>query len=554
VLGFFFLWLRLSVSRVNSQERAIRIRRYIERQGGVWIKIGQLFASRRDILPEVYCDELERLTDSASAFPPDAAQRVIEESLGGPLERFFDVFDPQPLAAASIGQVHRARLRLDRVWVAVKVKRPHIASVFDRDLALVGWITRFLKKRRIAPHMRWDDFFDELETMFLEELDYRIEASSGDRLRKIVRKHGVYAPKVFLQFCTSDVLVMEFVDGVLMSDYIRVRYADPAKAEAWCEANNIQPRRVAFRLFETIQRQVLEEDMFHADLHPGNLMLLKNSRIALIDFGSAGTLEGNIREQWLWQSAWQRERNYVKGTDMSLQIVTPLPPMDVETFVKKLARLQRSRDFRTAAKAIPYEEKSSPRLNKKISQLSREYQVPASWDFIKHTRTFFVMETSIRYLDPQADFARFTLRYQRRAGRRAERQGGGFSWLGNLRSVLVELPKITRMVSENVYFNSIILRREAKAMQIRSHYLIHTALTLIGTVIGTLILVALSVFIHKAHDDIRTGAFNSVGIVADIRALFGAIGYIDYIIWAVIILLMFNTYRKLRALKRLYLQ
>jgi ubiquinone biosynthesis protein len=402
--------------------------------------------------------------------------------------------------------------------------------------------------------MRWDDFFDELETMFLEELDYRIEASSGDRLRKIVRKHGVYAPKVFLQYCTSDVLVMEFVDGVLMSDYIRVRYADPAKAEAWCEANNIQPRRVAFRLFETIQRQVLEEDMFHADLHPGNLMLLKNSRIALIDFGSAGTLEGNIREQWLWQSAWQRERNYVKGTDMSLQIVTPLPPMDVETFVKKLGRLQRSRDFRTAAKAIPYEEKSSPRLNKKISQLYREYQVPASWDFIKHTRTFFVMETSIRYLDPQADFARFTLRYQRRAERRAERQGSGFSWLGNLRSVLVELPKITRMVSENVYFNSIILRREAKAMQIRSHYLIHTALTLMGTVIGILILVALSVFIHKAHDDIRTGAFNSVGIVADIRALFGSIGYIDYIIWVVIILLMFNTYRKLRALKRLYLQ
>src|SRR5262249_3582994 len=159
-----------------------------------------------------------------------------------------------------------------------------------------------------------------------------------------------------------------------------------------------------------------------------------------------------------------------------------------------------------------------------------------------------------RYLDPQADFARFTLRYQRRAGRRAERQGGGFSWLGNLRSVLLELAKITRMASENVYFNSIKLRREATPIQIRSHYLTHTALTLMGTVIGTLILVALSVFIHKAHDDIRTGAFNSVGIVADIRALFGSIGHIDYIIWVVIILLMFNTYRKLKALKRLYLQ
>ena len=552
LIGLGVLWLRLMMRRIESKERALQIRRYIEQQGGVWIKIGQLFAMRRDILPQVYCDELQRLTDSASAFPPEIARRIIEESLGSQIERFFDVFDSVPLAAASIGQVHRAHLRRERAWVAVKVKRPNIASVFERDLALVGWICHFCHRHGISPETRWEELYDELETMLMEELDYRIEAWFGNRLRRIVRKHRVYAPKVFLRYCTADILVMEFVDGVLMSEYIKMRDADPDRAALWCDRNRVRPRQVAYRLFETIQRQMLEEELFHADLHPGNIMLLRNSCIALLDFGSVGRLDGSLRDLWMRQSAWRAEGNYIKTVDMELQFAGTLPPIDVVTLTRRKAQLQRNRDFRDSVRTIPYEERSTAWGNRQLARLNREYKVPSQWGFMKLMRTFIVMETSVMHLDPQANFVRFGVKYQRRAQQRAEREGRVLSWLDNIRVVLSDLPAIMRTVSENVYFNSIILRREAKAMQTRALHLIRTALTFISTVVGLLTLLALAAFIYQTYNSITTGHFGSKGIVAAIRSLFVSNGYLEYLVWAVILLLLLNAYRKLKALRRLY--
>jgi len=507
---------------------------------------------RRDILPQVYCDELQRLTDSASAFPSEIARRIIEKSLGSQIEKVFDVFDSVPLAAASIGQVHRAHLRRERAWVVVKVKRPNIASVFERDLALAGWICHFCHRHGISPEMRWEEFYDELETMLLEELDYRIEAWSGNRLRRIVRKHRVYAPKVFLRYCTIDILVMEFVDGVLMSDYIKMRDTDPDRAALWCDRNKIRPRQVAYSIFETIQRQMLEEELFHADLHPGNIMLLRNSCIALLDFGSVGRLDGSLRDLWMRQSAWRAEGNYIKTVDMELQFAGTLPPIDVVTLTRRKAQLQRNRDFRDSVRTIPYEERSTAWGNRQLARLNREYKVPSQWGFMKLIRTFFVMETSIMHLDPKANFIRFGVKYQRRAQQRAEREGRVLTWLDNVRIILSDLPAIMRIVSENVYFNSIILRREAKAMQTRALHLIRTALTFISTVVGLLTLLALAAFIYRTYNSITTGSFSSKGIVTGIRSLLVSNGYLEYLVWAVILLLLLNAYRKLKTLRRLY--
>jgi ubiquinone biosynthesis protein len=222
--------------------------------GGLWIKVGQLLSMRADLLPAEVCDELARLQDFNEGFPFERVQRVVEEDLGHPLGQSFSEFDPSPFAAASIAQVHRARLKSEAVWTAVKVQMPDAAANFKSDLLVVRFMVWLLARLAIKPHVRWSEMLWEVECAIREELDYRYEATNMRRMRKRLRKHGVYVPKVFTQYSTKRVLVMEYVEGVLMSDYIKARHTNPERLEAWEQANDVCPRKVAKRLLFSFMR------------------------------------------------------------------------------------------------------------------------------------------------------------------------------------------------------------------------------------------------------------------------------------------------------------
>jgi len=295
--GFVMLWARFA-RRATPAERAILVRDFLEDLGGLWVKAGQMMSLRTDIFSEEVVDQLAQLAYRAHGFAPELARQIVEESIGGPIDKEFASFEELPFAAASISQVHRARLRRDGTLVVVKVQRPGIVALLERDLRAIKTVTRLARHIPGATHVPWDGLVKELRRVFTEEVDYRFEISNLRRMRKTLREHNVYVPKVFRRVSGRQIIVMELVDGVLMSDYSRVSASDPARAERWCNENNVVPRKVGSRLMRSFYRQMFEDNVFHGDLHPGNIVLLRDSRFALIDLGSIGMLEKKFLEYY----------------------------------------------------------------------------------------------------------------------------------------------------------------------------------------------------------------------------------------------------------------
>ncbi|MBV8161664.1 MAG: AarF/ABC1/UbiB kinase family protein, partial [Acidimicrobiia bacterium] len=292
-LGLSLLWLRLT-RRSTPVVRAQKVRGFMEDHGGLWVKAGQLLSLRTDIFSPEMVDQLSQLAYRANGFAPEVARRVVEESIGGPIESEFVAFEELPFAAASISQVHRARLRRTGERVAIKVQRPGIDRVLARDLKLITLLLRTMKRIPSVSFIAWDGMIRELQQIVQEEVDYRYEVANLRRMRKNLRDHRVYVPKVDRRLSGRNIIVMEFVDGVLMTDYLRVLATDPARVRAWCEANDIEPRRVGSRLMRSFYRQLFEDNLFHGDLHPGNIVLLRESRFALLDLGAVGSVERKL--------------------------------------------------------------------------------------------------------------------------------------------------------------------------------------------------------------------------------------------------------------------
>jgi len=425
VVRFLALLAGLRFRRIPEQQKAVIVREFLERRGGLWVKIAQTLASRHDAMPAVYCEELGKLFDSAAAFPGDQARQVVEESLGRPLDDVFAEFSSEPIAAASIAQIHKARLRWNDVTVAVKVRRPYIETIFRRDLKLVRILANLLECIPSLRHIHPSDMYDELELMLLEELDFRVEATLIRDMRDNLRRQGVFSPKVFFRYCTRDVLVMSFVEGVLMSDYVRILGEDPLRVAAWLDENHINPARLARRIYISCQRQVFEDNLFHGDLHPGNIMIMRNNRFALLDFGAVGSLDLNTRKQVMLYHRLVGEGDLSKSMMVLIHMSSPVPRIDLASLVRKLVRVtQKSLRYMTV-KGLSYEERIYSDAANQQLRLLGQARIPVSWDFLRAQRTFTVLEMSLRQLDTKIQPMKLSHAYFTLRGRRMQAEAGG---------------------------------------------------------------------------------------------------------------------------------
>ncbi len=268
---------------------AQRFRTLASELGGVWIKVGQFLSARVDVLPEAVTEELASLQDEVAAEPLPLITTVVETELGGRLEDRFAWFDPQPLASASLGQVHRARLHSGEV-VVVKVQRPQIEDLLRVDLSalrmVIGWLKRYPPIRRRAD---LDALFDEFSRTLWEEVDYLAEAQHARRLAEMFADDAdVRIPAVHGAYTTQRTLTLEDVYFIKITDY------------AALEAAGIDRSEAADRLFRTYLRQIFVEGFFHADPHPGNLFAepLEDGRwrLVFVDFGMVGRLSPRVRQ------------------------------------------------------------------------------------------------------------------------------------------------------------------------------------------------------------------------------------------------------------------
>ncbi len=424
---FRFFWFGLGLFRrrlfriKDEQKTAIETRRLFERLGGVWIKVGQLLSLRADLFSDTLCNELSRLQFVSVGFPSAVARQTIEQELGQPLAAIFARFDDEPIAAASIAQVHRAVLWESQRLVVVKVQHPYAAHSFRRDILLLRRLVKILSWLLPLRHLRLGDALAELNDIVEEEIDYTFEASNLHRLQKILRRQDVYVPHLYTEYCACKVLVMEEVQGVLMSDVISVKNKNPELFEQWCAENAIKPKRIAQRLFLSSLQQLLENNLFHGDMHPGNILLLRKNRYALIDFGTIGTLERSFLDSYLASLNALVKREYTKAANLSLFMCPEIPSIDLNEVRTELARAFKHWHAKSEAQGLTYHERSLTASSKMVGQVLGRYRLQTSWTYLRMGRSWGTLDTSLAYLYPEMSHARMFKRYFKAASRRRRR-------------------------------------------------------------------------------------------------------------------------------------
>ncbi|HUF49768.1 MAG TPA: AarF/UbiB family protein [Longimicrobiales bacterium] len=260
----------------------------LEKLGPTYIKLGQLLSTRADILPPAYMEALSRLQDRVEPFPAAEAERIVEDELGARISKLFAEFQLEPIAAASLGQVHRAQLR-DGRDVAVKVQRPHIRERIVEDLEALNELAMFIDAHtELGRRYGMAGMLEEFRHSLMRELDYTREAQNLTVFRTNMREFDrLVVPAPIADYTTARVLTMEWVHGSKITDLAPVRRIE-LDGEALGET-----------LFQAYLRQILVDGIFHADPHPGNVFLTNDDRIALIDLGMVGYVAESMQEKLL---------------------------------------------------------------------------------------------------------------------------------------------------------------------------------------------------------------------------------------------------------------
>lgn len=272
-------WMRKTDLKAFNADRWRNLREALEVLGPTYVKFGQVLSNRPGILPDELIAELSKLQDRVPPFPVDELKHVIEQDLGASTADLFSYFDNQPLASASIAQVHKAQTK-DGKLIVLKVQRPGIAAVIEEDVAMLRDLAYLFEK--YVPELRSlrpTQLVKVFEKSILEELDFEKEKGHTIRFRHLLKDEPyAYVPEVIQEFCSRHVIALQFVEGTKINQRAQLR------------KNGFDLKEIARRGFDVYFRQIFEFGYFHADPHPGNILVMKDGKICLLDFGMVGRL------------------------------------------------------------------------------------------------------------------------------------------------------------------------------------------------------------------------------------------------------------------------
>jgi ubiquinone biosynthesis protein len=272
-----------------------RLRMVFEEVGGTFIKLGQMLALQPDILSLEYCNALFKLLDRITPFGFEETEKTFIEQFGRRPTEIFERFDPQPLATASIGQVYVAYLGEHKV--AVKVQRPTVKEDFAGDIRLMTGMIRLIQRLRLRPLYWMIEPMSEFVAWTREELDFRVEARYMERLRRNAQGNAQeYIPEVFWEYTTHCILTLEFLEGVTILNYLRALETGDELMVQRLRKQDFDAEQFAQNIIDNFLRDAFQHGMFHADLHPANLMILPHSIVGYIDFGITGVISSYMRK------------------------------------------------------------------------------------------------------------------------------------------------------------------------------------------------------------------------------------------------------------------
>ncbi|MBW2063404.1 MAG: AarF/ABC1/UbiB kinase family protein [Deltaproteobacteria bacterium] len=312
--------------KIETLSRAERVRMALEELGPTFIKMGQFLSTRPDLLPVEFIKELEKLQDHVPPVEKGEEEKIIEMELGAPVKDIFMDFDETPLASASIGQVHFARL-MDGDEVVVKVQRPNVRKTIEVDLEIMLHIATLVERHLKAAEIhRPTRLLEEFARTIEKELDYTFEAAHVERFAiQFMGDPTIYVPKIYRETTTRRILTMEYIKGIKASDIDRL------------VQEGLDTREIARRGFDLILKQIFLHGFFHADPHPGNIFILPNNVICYLDFGMMGRISRKTRENFADLVMGIVRRDEVKATDSFLRLTTSRDEPDREVLERDMA-------------------------------------------------------------------------------------------------------------------------------------------------------------------------------------------------------------------------
>jgi ubiquinone biosynthesis protein len=389
----------LSIPRLGRAARAVwigaavrrgrlppaRLAQVLERQGPAYIKLGQMLATRPDIVGEAVAAALEHLQDRLPPFPDAEARALVARALGRPLAECFSVFGP-PVAAASIAQVHKATTS-EGAAAAVKVLRPGIESEFARDLDALAFFARSAESISAeARRLRLTALVQTLAASVALELDLRMEAAAASELYDTTSGDAEFrVPHVDWTRTSARVLTSEWIDGTPIRDAAALRAAGH------------DPKKIALTLVRSFLTQALRDGFFHADMHPGNLFVDAQGRLVAVDFGIMGRLDAPMRRFMAGTLAGFLARDYAKVAQLHYDVAFVPLQHDVETFAQALRAIGEP-IFGKSAREV-----SMARLLGQLFETTRRFDMQAQPQLVLLQKTMVVVEGVARSLDPDFD-------------------------------------------------------------------------------------------------------------------------------------------------------
>jgi ubiquinone biosynthesis protein len=428
--------------RGSIQERAVRLRRLFQAAGGSFGKLAQQLAPRADILPYPYCAELSKMLDQAPAFPTSDAIALIERELGKPLADVFEIFDPDPIGSASVACVYQARLCSGQ-HVAVKVRRPDIARKLSADLRALDWLLIAAEALTIIRPGLTASFRQEIRKSMLSELNFRGEARYTEMFRLRKRSHDdvVTTKKVYFEYSTEQVLVKELASGMWMWELIAAVDQNDQDFLEKAAVMGIEPKSLAAKLLRAVHHEVLDELFFHADPHPGNIVITQGNGLCFIDFGAVARLSTQARNAWRELHHHLKEGDIGRMVNAIVTLAGPLPPIDVDGFVKALEAIFADWVYAVKSADAEWWERGFAINWLRYVAVAQEFGVPISLETIQFFRATVIYDTIVIRLDKNIDIVREWTIYTEWAGRASRKRMhkqlrkrlGGFTKMDYLR-------------------------------------------------------------------------------------------------------------------------
>jgi ubiquinone biosynthesis protein len=486
--------------RKNAARDGNRLRVCLEQAGGLWIEIGKMLALRSDIFPLTFCEELNKTDHAPVGFPFSQFCDVFEKETGELWQTYFSHLDPEPFIVSSLSQIHRATLRKNGLNVLVKVLRPGCAEAFASDLKTLQKLGTLLRLLRFMPRLRFEEMYFELQSRVQQNSDYRYEASNLKKMRKSLRSHGVYVPKVVQECSTRQVLTMEFLPTVRLKELIELEQTDPQAVARWMLENNIDRKKIARRMFHSFFRQLCEDNLCHGNIRPSNVFLLKDSRFALIDMDTVHTAEKRFLTIYTMMLRALSEKDYEKVADCIFLLCESVPAMNLAEVRTEIVRCYRSYAARADLMKVPYEQKSLGAVGSEAASVLFRRSIVASWEFMKVTKTWSTLDQSLSVLHPEANFFRLMSKYFRKASDRQFR---------NIRQEGVKplLSRAVGTVSEILLFQTSNLRKQAQVFQgytSKVSYLLAVVFKLASRLIVLGLLYGVFEFLNQYYNYART--------------------------------------------------